>query len=449
MSIDSVRLDVNLGEVVGEIKPLHGVNLGPVQMNGWMDSSPRFKELGIPSTRLHDCAYAVPETVDIHAIFPFFDADEQDPRHYRFAMTDDYIQSILDTGSKIVYRLGETIEHHTRRKYHVHPPKDFHKWAAICVNIIRHYNEGWANGFHHGIRYWEIWNEPWLQPNCWTGTNEDYFRLYEIAAKAIKRHDPNLMVGGPTSGPKIGPGDFGLAFMEHCQRTGAPLDFYSWHVYGDEPLYCVEEAARVRALLERFGYDKAESHLNEWSYLPAERWAFNSPEKDPGCIRRAITEVSGILGAAFDAAVLIHLQDCRVDVANYYWALNGLWGFLDNEGAPRKNFHAFKAFRTLLDTPHRVKSTVTPADRGYALLAGVADTHQAGILLVNFRAREAGFSLTITDWPWEGRAVCKLHLLDYDRNLTLIREQILEGKSGVLSLCMPAPALCLISITKL
>jgi hypothetical protein len=106
--------------------------------------SPQVKELGFPLTRLHDCPYMAPETVDVHAIFPLFDADPADPKNYRFAMTDDYIQSILDCGSQIVYRLGESIEHTTRRKYHIHPPRDFAKWAAICVNIIRHYNDGWA-----------------------------------------------------------------------------------------------------------------------------------------------------------------------------------------------------------------------------------------------------------------------------------------------------------------
>jgi len=47
----------------------------------------------------------------------------------------------------------------TYKKHNV-PPKDFNKWARICVNIIRHYNDGWAGGYHWGIKYWEVWNEP-------------------------------------------------------------------------------------------------------------------------------------------------------------------------------------------------------------------------------------------------------------------------------------------------
>jgi hypothetical protein len=53
------------------------------------------------------------------------------------------------------YRLGQNIEH-TARNYFAHKPADFDRWAAICLGIIRHYNEGWAHGFRHGIRYFEV-----------------------------------------------------------------------------------------------------------------------------------------------------------------------------------------------------------------------------------------------------------------------------------------------------
>jgi xylan 1,4-beta-xylosidase len=447
MPSHSIHLEVDFGVTSGVIKPLHGVNLGPVQMNGFMDTSARFKELGFPYTRLHDCAYAVPDTVDVHSIFPIFDADPQDPGNYRFAVTDDYIQAILDIGSKIVYRLGETIEHHTRSKYWVHPPKDFQKWAAICVNIIRHYNEGWANGFHHDIRYWEIWNEPWNTPSCWTGTDHDYFRLYEITAKAIKAHDPRLLVGGASITGVIGPREFGPNFLEHCRRTGTPVDFFSWHRYTADPAEIVKEAGMVRTLLAQYGFDQTESHLNEWSYLPSEGWQFCWSEKDPACIHRAADEISGTHGAAFIAATLIHLQDCAVDLANYYWALNSLWGFLDPYGAPRKSFHALRAFRALLDTPLRARSTPNDAARGYALLAGTAESRQSGILLANNRSQATEFTLSINNWRWPGRAVCRHYRLDADHDLTLVDQTTLDHQHGDIHLHLPSPTCSLFTLT--
>ena len=57
--------------------------------------------------------------------------------------------------TKVFYRLGSKIEHN-RKKYGTLVPKDPHKWAVICEHIIRHYNEGWADGFHLNMQYWEI-----------------------------------------------------------------------------------------------------------------------------------------------------------------------------------------------------------------------------------------------------------------------------------------------------
>lgn len=440
MPITPVPLDVDFGQVTGAIRPLHGVNGGPLMMNGWLDVSATYKELAFPLTRLHDCPYAIPETVDVHSIFPIFDADPRDPGNYRFAMTDDYIQAILDTGSHIVYRLGETIEHYTRRHYHIHPPRDFAKWAEICVNIIRHYNQGWADGFHHNIRYWEIWNEPTV-PQCWTGTQEQYYRLYEVAAKAIKSLDPSLKVGGPTACRGVPETDF----LAWCRATGAPLDFYSWHLYTHDPIEFVEQAAQSRLALDQAGFERTEVHLNEWNYLPAEGWQFNSPEKNPDCIRRACEEIGGVTGSAFDAETLILMQDCPIDVANYYWARDGFWGIVDAYGARRKNYYAFKAFRALLDTPQRVESTPNRADAGCALLAGIGDG-RAGVLLANFRARSADFTLNLKHWPWAGGAVCRRYLLDYDRDLALVEEHRLAAPGGALALCMPAPAFCYLTL---
>ena len=443
-----VELNVDLGRPDGDIRRLNGVNMGPLMMNGWLDFSETYKELAFPLTRLHDCPYAVPEVVDVHCIFPLFHADPQDPRNYRFRMTDDYIQSVLDTGSQIVYRLGESIEHYTRGHYHIQPPEDYDKWAEICVNIIRHYNQGWADGFHHDIRYWEIWNEPSKQPGAtWGGTDEEYFRLYEVASKAIKAFDPTLKVGGPALPCAHSAIDFGRQFLEYCRKTESPLDFYSWHLYARDPRELVNGCKDARDGLDEAGFRDAEIHLNEWSYLPTEGWKFNSRRKDPDCVQRADDELGGSTGAAFVAATLVYLQDCPVDVVNHYWMRTDLWGILSQWGHKRKSYYAFKAFRNMLDTPNRVKTTPNDPATGYALLAGTGKKNEAGIMLANFRAREESFSINIEGWPWKGEAVCRRYLLDDARDLTLAEESILEKECGCVDFVMPAPGFCHITVT--
>ena len=145
----------------GVIKPVNGVGQGP--LIGWIGTEmfAFLKEAGIPYARLHDVGGLFGgggRFVDIPNVFPDFDADEDDPKSYEFRFTDRYLKALVDNGVEPVYRLGVTIENVAGSvgPFRVRPPKDFAKWARICEHIVRHYNEGWADGYHWNIRYWEV-----------------------------------------------------------------------------------------------------------------------------------------------------------------------------------------------------------------------------------------------------------------------------------------------------
>lgn len=268
------ELRVDLGSPAGTFRALHGLNKGPLSPGGLIDLTESIRDLRPPSIRLHDCHWPYPDVVDIHTIFPRFEADPRVPAHYDFARTDAYLEAVRRTGADMVYRLGESIEHDPTKK-HVHPPKDADQWAAIGLGIIRHYNEGWAGGHRWNIRYWEIWNEPENRPAMWTGTDEDYFRLYRATARAIKTRYPHLKVGGPAVGHSgdwkdgvFRPSAFVIRFLSFCREQSLPLDFFSWHGYTADPSEYSRKARALRRLLDDFGFTATESHLNEWNYLP-------------------------------------------------------------------------------------------------------------------------------------------------------------------------------------
>ena len=54
-----------------------------------------------------------------------------------------------------------------------------------------------AKGMKLPIKYWEIWNEPDNRPNCWTGTDEEYFNLYATTAALLRKEFPGIKIGGP------------------------------------------------------------------------------------------------------------------------------------------------------------------------------------------------------------------------------------------------------------
>ena len=176
---------VDFSKIIGKIKPMHAINNMPTVPYDTMGLYNTYSDAHIPYARLHDTGGCFGGThyVDIENIFPHFDADETDPASYDFAFTDKLLRAMAEAGVKPFYRLGCTIENYSFIKpYHTFPPKDFAKWARICEHVIMHYNEGWANGFHYGIEYWEIWNEPDNEPNpelnpMWRGSKEQYYEL--------------------------------------------------------------------------------------------------------------------------------------------------------------------------------------------------------------------------------------------------------------------------------
>lgn len=416
------ELRIDCAKEIGTIRPLHGINGGPVENQGLIDLSAYHSQIKVPLTRLHDCNWPVSDSVDIHTIFPNFNADPSLPANYDFTRTDAYIKSVLATGSGIVYRLGENIEHGPDKR-RSRPPADAGKWAQICIGIISHYNDGWANGRHDNIRYWEIWNEPENRPNCWSGTDEDYFKLYAVASKAIKARFPEIRIGGPAVGNTgrvekgvFAPSEFTTKFIDYCKHESLPLDFFSWHIYTDDPRDVLVEAKGVRDLLDRAGLNKVESHLNEWNYLPEKDWGpvvkDGQGEKRENFYARA----GGPEGASFVACVLEGLQDVPIDAANFFSGNSQSFGLFNVHGVPKKPFYAFKAFASLLETPVRLQTKGGVAGR-LGVCAGTNGDHsEIRVMLSNFSNRADKSNLILEHLPWEGASQYEMIVVDANDN---------------------------------
>jgi xylan 1,4-beta-xylosidase len=429
----------------GVIRPLHGVNGSSIVAGGTLDLSAEWRAFAPPLARLHDCHWPNADVVDLHVVFPNPVADPSLPESYDFARTDELIKALIDAKVGIVFRLGENIEHNKIRK-HVHPPKDPARWAAACVGIVRHYNEGWANGFHHDIRYWEVWNEPDNRPAMWSGTDEDYLRLYDATAKALKDRFPKLKVGGPglgnsgrLVGDKLEPSPLFAKFVKHCRDEHVPLDFFSWHCYTSEPRELVRRAHGVRARLDDAGFSKVESHLNEWNYLPDNDWK-GMLAKDAQSRQLWHERIGGTEGAAFIAASLIQLQSAPVDAANYFTAEPGGMGLFNPFGVPRKSFFAMKAVGSLASLR---RLPVRGASDDTAILAGInAEATEVRVLM----SRQTGakkVTLAVEKLPWKGASQFELSTIDDERNLEV------QGRGeflGQLEVDLPGPVVSLLRV---
>ena len=382
------NIKVDFSCEIGKIKIMHAVNNGPIKSR-YRGNFKDYKALRIPYARNHDAsfftAYGLNHTVDVNFIFPDFDADVNDPASYDFTLTDEYIRETLEAGTETFYRLGSRIENESK-KYNTLPPKDFKKWAEICEHIIRHYNCGWADGFKYKMTYWEIWNEPDLQPDnspnkpTWGGTEAQFFDLYEVAAKHLKAKFPKLKIGGPAIAHDL---SWARRFLTEMKRREVPMDFFSWHIYAYEPKRVAERAEKVREILIDCGYGEIESILNEYNYVR------NWTDK----FSYSINQIHGIKGATFFADVMLRCQRAPVDMLMYYDASPVIWNGLFNyyDYSPLKGYYALKMFSKLyiLGTECAVFSD----DEAISAVAARGKNGRCGVMIANYTndddAREA------------------------------------------------------------
>ena len=450
---DAIKVSIDVSKVTGEIRPLNGGNLGPVCHRMMLDMTEEFLKLDIPVIRTHDVPWFSMPAVDVHTIFTNFDLDPSDPGNYNFRQTDDYIASLVETGAEIVYRLGESIEH-SENKYNVNPPSDYEKWAEICTNIIRHYNEGWADGFEYNIKYWEIWNEPDIRPACWTGTDEQFFDLYNIVSKKIKEEFPDIKVGGPAiahpillDSEKWIPTEFTRKFLGFCSDHSVPLDFFSWHMYGDDPFESGQRPQHVRKILDEYGFSNTESHMNEWNYIPDNNWTALMTEQ--GRVReRAYDKQSASWGAAFTASVLMLLQDQPVDMANFYTTTAGLFGIFSAFGEPQKVYYAFRGFAELIKTPERV-SVEFKKENNLVFCAGrSADQSEVSVLVSNFSDETRNILMTFKNFDITPSTKYQVHVIDRLHNHVKKKDARVHGKDEFfVNAIMKGPSVMLVKIS--
>ena len=265
----------------GKIKPVNCINGGP-RSGGYNlpnDFTEEFTEMGIPFVRTNSSTgeYGLNQFINVHCIFPDFEADEDVPESYNFLPTDLYLASIKNTGAEIFYRLGESSEPYSKKIYS-RAPKNPEKWASICEHIIMHYNEGWANGFKLNIKYWEIWNAA-DSAEGFDGDPKEYYELYRITSNRLRERFPKIRIGaygarGFYSLNRLDATDEMKTYVPFMQKffsyinseaTKAPLDFFTWSCYTSNPDELAMHIKYARTYLDSAGLKKARSIICEYN----------------------------------------------------------------------------------------------------------------------------------------------------------------------------------------
>lgn len=440
-------ITVDFKKTTGKVKPMHAVNNGPVgDMRSESNNYDLFRQAHIPYIRNHDAsfemAYGGEHTVDVHRIFEHFDADETKEENYDFRMTDMYMKQIESVGAQCFYRLGSRIEHEIKKAGTL-PPKDFHKWARICEHIIRHYTQGWANGFYMNTDYWEIWNEPEnSEKNCWGGTAEQFYDLFEITAKHLKKCFPHLKIGGPAN---AGYEEAWIEkFIAEMHNRDVPLDFYSWHCYAEVPEKVHRKWNTFKKMLTDNGYEKTESILNEWNYVKG--WVGKEWDK-------TLEDERSLKGASFVAAFMCEAHKAGIDMLMYYDArpcnMNGMFEAYTLK--PLKGYYPFKMFGDMY-VMGTAAETETVGENLYAFAAKSKDS--AGVMLTYFSDDERADTQKEVRLDLNGIAddfgvlTADIYVVDEQKNMELMRTERVQNNDFSLYVTMPLHSIYYVKINK-
>lgn len=393
----TVTVDFN-----SEVRPLrpelHSSGFGPRITSCGPDSIATLKTMGFKAARTHDWALVnkAERVCDWFHMFPLAHLDAKDPRNYYFDATDHLLRRTLEeVGTDVFFRLGTSIEHSGDVHFNALVPKDLDKMVEVFAGTIRHYNRGWGDGFHWGIKYWEIWNEP-NGANMWCYNGEDatnnakrnaaFLRLYTESLRRLKGEFPEIKVGGPALW-FMDEGYFRMLF-DGCREAGVRPDFISWHSYDNDIGKVLAEIDRARTLCDEYGFDDCELIINEWHFLGEYGWKGmhdHSPEMAK-CKWESPSGQVGIDSSCYNLALLSRLQTSSLDQAFFYGCMpSGLYGYCDERGRKWKLYYGLclfgdflKAYRTICASQSDDGAVTTLAAKGAAGCGVLVTAYHSG-----------------------------------------------------------------------
>ena len=240
-------------------------------------------------------------------------------------------------------------------KGNVTPPKDYDKWAALIKNLTEHFTQRYGAD-EVKTWYFEVWNEPNLKPGFWTGTQDDYFKLYKYSAEAVKSVNPYYRIGGP--------GTAGAAWesemIDFCAENNVPIDFVSTHSYGvkqgflDEygnsgTVLAKEEFAvsgdvlQSRKEITNSTKPNLELHYTEWSasYTPSD------PVHDSYHEAAYVLQKLKQVGDAAQSMSYWVFTDIFEESAPRFTPFHGGFGMLNTQGINKPVFYAYQFLNKL------------------------------------------------------------------------------------------------------
>lgn len=240
----------------------------------------------------------------------------------------------------------------------------------------------------------------------------------KIASKHLKSCFPELKIGGPAVASNM---NWANDFLAEMKKRGAPLDFFSWHIYS-----CTVEKVRARIekareLLDKHGFTETESILNEWNYVKGwegDNWTYS------------LDMMKDLKSASFIGAVMLMSQSSALDNLMYYDARPGGMNCLfDTSVVSRtlKGYHTFYMFNQLYKLGTQVEAASDiKEDLWFAAADG--NSGERCFMLTHYNDDDntppKDVKLTFKNVSGAEKVRLEYYLLDRECDAKLVREEI-------------------------
>jgi xylan 1,4-beta-xylosidase len=346
-------IDVNIGQVAGNLNKTFNEVVGAGRANeglraDWQQQLAEIRrDAGFRYIRMHGL---LSDDMGVYKV------DAQGKEHYNFQYIDALYDYLLSIGVKPFVELGfmpaamasgdKTI---FWWRGNVTPPRSYEKWGTLVRKLTEHWTERYGQQ-EVASWYFEVWNEPNLD-GFWAGTQEEYFRLYAHAARAIKSVSPAYRVGGPaTAGAAWVP-----ETIAYATANQVPLDFISTHTYGVNQGFLDEfgttgtvlskddgaisnDVMKNRREIGASALPKLPLHYTEWSssYTPAD------PTHDSYHQAAYILQKLKQTGAAAQSMSYWVFTDIFEEPGPRFEAFHGGFGLMNTQGIKKPAYFAYQ-----------------------------------------------------------------------------------------------------------
>jgi Glycosyl hydrolases family 39 len=340
------------------------------------------------------------------------------------------------------------------------PPSDPAMWEKLVYDVVHALATAEAPA-----TMFEAWNEPDV-PIFWQDLPTAWVDLAERTARTVARVEGDTGVDLQFGGPAMALREpvYLAAFLSRFRNPELPLDFVSWHYYGNypffgpdgqefpaytDPVYPVvgrrNPAARpqtfedqvhaVRAWVEAglagSGRPMPNLFIDEWNMSAA------------GYDTRHGTHE----GAAFAASALVAMQDAGLDAASFFKSGDtgehpGDHGLVTVDGERKPAWWAFWLWQQLADT----RVAVVGGSEGVTAIAS-RDGHRVTILVASFSASDPkGRDVELHIGGLDGTTpTATIRRIDAD-NASAAARSPLSVEDGRVSFHLPAQAVALVEV---